>query len=209
MHVTLSRSTNNFSLSGMVVEGLSSPPSCRSRCGCCGTGGAHHHGSGACHRRGGNEISHHEEEWGSLFCRCWGRCRWGGAGTLSGTGDPSPSGCSRNGTCAHNHHAILPAVGLADVATRPEGLEQLDHLEVAHGDVLSVLVLSQNVGGVDVINSGEDSIYTLIHNPSSPTLKELTVDQQNVLSINEHFLSIGKQGLELVDHPSRRVQSSR
>ena len=71
---------------------------------------------------------------------------------------------------------MAPAVGLADVATRPEGLEQLDHLEVAHGDVLSVLVLSQNVGGVDVINSGEDSI-----------LKELTVDQQNVLSINEQI----------------------
>ena len=82
---------------------------------------------------------------------------------------------------------MLPAVGLVDVSTRPEGLEQLDHLEVAHGDVLAVLVLSQNVGGMDVIDGGEDSIYTLINNAPSRTLKELTVDQQNVLSINEHF----------------------
>ena len=42
---------------------------------------------------------------------------------------------------------------------------------------------------MDVIDGGEDSIYTLINNAPSRTLKELTVDQQNVLSINEHFRS--------------------
>ena len=78
---------------------------------------------------------------------------------------------------------VAPAVGLVDISTRPERLKQLNDLQVADGDIFSVLVLSKHIGGMDVINSGEDSV-----------LKELTVNQKDVLSINEHFNSTKKQG---------------
>ena len=58
----------------------------------------------------------------------------------------------------HTKRIPLPAVGLLHVAAGPEGLEELDDLEIAHGDVLSVLVLAQNVGGVHVIDGGEDAV---------------------------------------------------
>ena len=58
----------------------------------------------------------------------------------------------------HVNQPLLPAVGLLHVAAGPEGLEELDDLEVAHGDVLSVLVLAQNVGSVHIIDGGEDAV---------------------------------------------------
>ena len=78
---------------------------------------------------------------------------------------------------------VAPAVGLVDISTRAERLKQLNDLQVADGDVFSVFVLSEHVGGVDVINGGEDSI-----------LKELAIHKKNILSINEHFNSTKKQG---------------
>ena len=152
----------------MVVEELSSPwapPSCQNRYGCCDTDDAHHHdGNETYHHHGGNEISPHEEEWGSLFCRCQEQCRWGGEGTHADTGDQNQSRCSRNGTYNQPIIKSLPAVGLVDVSTRAEGLEQLNDLQVADGDVFSILVLSKHVGGMDVINGGEDSVQRVNSN---------------------------------------------
>ena len=155
----------------MVVEELSSPQAapCQNRCGCCGTDDAHHHdGNEACHHHGGSGVSPHEEEWGSLFCRCWGQCRQEGGGTHGDTGDQNQSRCSRSGTYNQPTVVFPPAVGLVDISTRPERLKQLNDLQVADGDIFSVLVLSKHIGGMDVINSGEDSVYRVNTTVTTP-----------------------------------------
>ena len=58
----------------------------------------------------------------------------------------------------------IPAVGLAHISTGAEGLEQLDDLKSHDGDVITVLILAEHVGGVDVVLDGEHSIYTIIRN---------------------------------------------
>ena len=58
----------------------------------------------------------------------------------------------------------IPAVGLAHISAGAEGLEQLDDLKSHDGDVITVLILAEHVGGVDVVLDGEHSIYTIIRN---------------------------------------------
>ena len=52
----------------------------------------------------------------------------------------------------------IPAVGLAHVSAGAQRLEQLDDLEGHDGDVLTVLVLAEHVGGVNVVLDGEHSV---------------------------------------------------
>ena len=56
------------------------------------------------------------------------------------------------------NNALIPGIGLLHISTRAQRLKQLNDLKVAHSDILSVLVLAKNVGSMDIINSGEDSI---------------------------------------------------
>ena len=75
---------------------------------------------------------------------------------------------SRSGTYNQPTVVFPPAVGLVDISTRPERLKQLNDLQVADGDIFSVLVLSKHIGGMDVINSGEDSVYRVNTTVTTP-----------------------------------------
>lgn len=57
------------------------------------------------------------------------------------------------------NHKNLPAVSLLNITTRPERLEKLNNLKIAYGNVFTVFILTKNIGSMNIINGGENTIY--------------------------------------------------